>query len=110
MKKTTALFSMLCRIGLLYLVLAFLGAHYAWATNLNEASSAALQRLPGIGPKTATLIVEERDRGGAFTSLDDLSARVRGIGPKKKQALQEAGLFVGDQPVTATKNPQQKSK
>jgi len=110
MKKTFGFFSMFCRVGLLYLLLALLGAYQSWAVNLNEASIATLQNLPGIGPKTAALIVEERERGGAFTSLDDLSARVRGIGPKKKQALQEAGLFVGGQRLTATKDSQKKSK
>jgi|SRR5690625_173020 len=69
----------------------------AAAIDLNQASSVQLQSLPGIGPKTAELIVEERTRAGAFSSLDDLSARVRGIGPKKRQALQEAGLKVQKQ-------------
>src|SRR5690625_1576420 len=64
------------------------------AIDLNQASSAQLQALPGIGPKTARSIIEERNRGGAFTSLDDLSARVRGIGNKRQQALAEAGLRV----------------
>ncbi|HLR82964.1 MAG TPA: DUF655 domain-containing protein [Paenalcaligenes sp.] len=66
------------------------------AMDLNQASQAQLQSLPGIGPKTAETIIEERERGGAFTSLQDLSARVRGIGPKRLEALQEAGLQAQD--------------
>ena len=39
--------------------------------------------------------MQERERAGAFESLDDLAERVRGIGPKKAKALQAAGLTVG---------------
>lgn len=78
------------------------------AVDLNEADGTQLQALPGIGPKTAEMIIHERERGGAFTSLEDLSDRVRGIGPKKLEALQEAGLRVDDKPSAQqlTHNPQ----
>lgn len=64
------------------------------AVDLNKASVQELQALNGIGPKTAAMIVDERTRGGNFSSLSDLSDRVRGIGPKKAAALQAAGLEV----------------
>lgn len=67
---------------------------YAHAIDLNQASEQELQAVSGIGPKTAAMIVNERTRGGNFTSLSDLSDRVRGIGPKKAAALQAAGLKV----------------
>lgn len=67
---------------------------YAHAIDLNQASEQELQAVSGIGPKTAAMIVNERTRGGSFTSLSDLSDRVRGIGPKKAAALQAAGLKV----------------
>lgn len=70
----------------------------ARAVDLNKASAQELQAVSGIGPKTASMIVDERTRGGNFTSLSDLSDRVRGIGPKKAVALQAAGLKVGDTP------------
>ncbi|HLS17720.1 MAG TPA: ComEA family DNA-binding protein [Paenalcaligenes sp.] len=82
--------------GILLLSFLFIYTLPVVAVDLNQASHAELQRLPGIGPKTAETIVEERERGGAFTSLQDLSARVRGIGPKKLEALQEAGLVAQD--------------
>lgn len=50
--------------------------------DLNRATAADLQHLPGIGPKTALLIVEERRRRGGFASLDAL-LDLKGIGPKK---------------------------
>ncbi len=48
--------------------------------DLNTASVAALQTIPGVGPSRATAIVEDRDNNGRFSSIDDL-VRVRGIGP-----------------------------
>lgn len=45
--------------------------------NLNQASPAELETLPGIGPSKAAAIVANRP----YSSIDDL-ARVPGIGPK----------------------------
>lgn len=67
----------------------------AQAVDINQATAAQLEGVRGIGPRTAEIIVRERERGGSFESLDDLSERVRGIGQKKAQALQAAGLTVG---------------
>jgi len=50
------------------------------ALQLNSATAADLERLPGIGPALAQRIVEERERLGGFRSVDDLLG-VRGIGP-----------------------------
>jgi len=50
------------------------------ALQLNSATAAELERLPGIGPALAQRIVDERERLGGFRSVDDLLA-VRGIGP-----------------------------
>lgn len=68
------------------------------AIDLNRASSQELQQLKGIGPKTAERIIEERSRAGPYSSLQDLSDRVKGIGPKRLQGLQAAGLRVGTIP------------
>jgi len=48
--------------------------------DINRANADELDRLPGIGPKTAQAIIEHRTRNGPFGSVDDLLA-VRGIGP-----------------------------
>lgn len=81
------------------LVVALLsGAGGGWADahalDLNQASATALQALKGVGPKTAERIVLERQRGGAYASLDDLADRVKGIGPARMQRLLEQGLQV----------------
>ncbi|HAP26256.1 MAG TPA: DUF655 domain-containing protein, partial [Achromobacter sp.] len=67
----------------------------AHAVDINQATAAQLEGVRGIGPRTAEIIVRERERGGGFESLDDLTERVRGIGQKKAQALQAAGLTIG---------------
>jgi competence ComEA-like helix-hairpin-helix protein len=48
--------------------------------DLNHATSADLERLPGIGTGLAARILSARERLGPFGSVDDLR-RVRGIGP-----------------------------
>jgi comEA protein len=49
--------------------------------NLNTASAADLERLPGIGAKTAALIVEYRQKNGPFKKIEELM-NVRGVGEK----------------------------
>jgi len=49
--------------------------------DLNTASAARLQQIPGIGPVTAQRIVEYRRKHGPFRTPDDLDA-VPGIGAK----------------------------
>ena len=56
--------------------------------DLNQASAAELDGLPGIGPATAAAIVEHREQNGPFASVEDLEA-VRGIGPAKLDALRD---------------------
>jgi len=50
--------------------------------DLNRAQAGDLQLLPGIGPKLAQRIVEERARRGAFVSVSELR-EVSGVGAKK---------------------------
>jgi competence ComEA-like helix-hairpin-helix protein len=53
--------------------------------NINRASLADLQRLPGVGPKIAKRIFEERQKA-PFESVEALR-RVSGIGPKTLERL-----------------------
>lgn len=57
--------------------------------NVNSASAADLEGLPGVGPATAQAIVAHRETNGPFASVDDLE-EVRGIGPAKLDALRDS--------------------
>lgn len=48
--------------------------------DLNSATEALLERLPGIGPARARNIVADRERHGSFSRVADLD-RIPGIGP-----------------------------
>ena len=50
--------------------------------DVNRAGSAQLERLYRVNPRVAGMIVTEREKNGPYLSLDDLSGRVRGIGPR----------------------------
>jgi competence protein ComEA len=49
--------------------------------NINPATSAELQTLPGIGAATAARILEYRQKNGGFKKLEDIM-NIRGIGEK----------------------------
>jgi competence protein ComEA len=56
--------------------------------DLNTASAADLEELPGVGPATAEAIIEHREQHGPFTSVDSL-LDVRGIGDAKLAELRD---------------------
>jgi competence protein ComEA len=49
--------------------------------NLNTATQAQLEALPGLGPKVAQRILEYRQKNGNFKKVEDLM-NVKGIGEK----------------------------
>jgi len=53
----------------------------AGVVNLNTATAADLEGLPGIGAKTAARIVEYRQKNGPFKKVEELM-NVRGVGEK----------------------------
>ena len=49
--------------------------------NLNSATAAQIASLPGIGLKTAELVVQYRTKNGPFKKIEEVM-NVRGIGEK----------------------------
>jgi competence protein ComEA len=54
--------------------------------SLNTATAEQLDTLDGVGPATASKILEYRRQHGGFRSIDDLG-EIPGIGPKRLAAL-----------------------
>lgn len=68
--------------------------------DLNAATPAELERLPGIGPARAAAILAERAKLGGFASVDQLRA-VRGIGEKSLEKLRPHLKLGAARPLTA---------
>jgi competence protein ComEA len=78
---------------------------------LNDASRAELERLDGVGVATATRILEERERGGAFRDWADLAARVPALRGRNLERLKrEPRLTVGGQPATSAPDNRSRSR
>ncbi|MFN2525090.1 MAG: helix-hairpin-helix domain-containing protein [Actinomycetota bacterium] len=54
--------------------------------NLNTADQATLETIPGVGPVTASAILEHRARSGGFSAVEDL-LEVSGIGPATLESI-----------------------
>jgi len=70
-----ALAILLCTAG----APAFAEEKISGVVNVNTASAAELEMLPGVGASRAKAVIEAREAKGGFKSLDDLLA-VKGIG------------------------------
>ena len=62
--------------------------------DLDQATAAEIERLPGVGPALAARIVAYRDSGGPFGGLAALR-RVKGIGPATLERLARLVTFSG---------------
>ena len=56
------------------------------SVDLNRATGAELEQLPGIGPAIAAAIIDLRTARGPFADVEEL-ALVDGIGPAKLEAI-----------------------
>jgi competence ComEA-like helix-hairpin-helix protein len=61
----------------------------------NTATREELDRLPGVGPKTALRWIGVRGSGGPFFALQDLR-RVSGLGPKRLEGIAPHLRFLPD--------------
>lgn len=56
--------------------------------NINKATQAELETIPGIGPSTALKIINYREENGKFTSIEDIK-NVSGIGDAKYENMKD---------------------
>lgn len=67
------------------------------AVDVNNATQAELEALPGVGTALSARVVAEREKG-KFKDWADLIERVRGVGPASAAKLSAAGLTVAQKP------------
>jgi competence protein ComEA len=80
-------------------ILALLPA-VAAALEINTASRAQLEQLPGLGVATTERILQARSER-PFADWNDLAARVAGVRGKRAEQLDRQGLTVNGRPLAA---------
>ena len=107
MQKFPAYFSR----SLLSLIIGlFLTVSQAFALDVNKADLEDLQTVEGVGPVIAKRIIDERRRGGNFSSREDLISRVKGVGDKTAQRITSgSGLRKGTSNTKSAKTNSKKS-
>lgn len=81
---------------LIAILVAFYAALAMAAVDANKATQAELTEIKGIGPATATRILDARKQG-PFKNWDDLIQRVKGIADASASKLSDGGLTVNGQ-------------
>lgn len=81
---------------MLFALLAFLSFSLTAlaGVNLNTATQAEIESLPGIGPVKAAAIVDYRKKNGGFKSVDELE-KVEGIGPATLKSIRKDVSLTG---------------
>lgn len=77
-------------------LLTFSAALAIAAVDVNKANHTELLEVKGIGPATATRIMDARKQG-PFKNWEDLIARVKGIAANSANKLSEGGLTINGQ-------------
>lgn len=87
------------------LIITLLTFYTAWAmaaVDINKASHTDLLEIKGIGPATATRIIDARKQG-PFKSWEDFIQRVKGIAENSATKLSASGVTVNGQAYKSSK-------
>src|SRR4030088_1544587 len=87
-RTTSAILFLLCNLAMTMPALSANKKPPITPVNINSASAAELEQVPGIGPSTAEKILQMRKSYGAFKSVNDLLA-IRGIGKKRLDKMRK---------------------
>lgn len=87
---------MLKKITAFLWTLAWMGLTGAQPLDLNQANEMMLDGLQGVGPTLTRAVLSEREKA-PFKDWDDVTRRVKGIGPNKARHLSEQGVRVQGQ-------------
>lgn len=81
------------KIAGVLLTLGFAGLTWAQQIDLNKASEVELDALKGVGPVLTKELMNERKKA-PFKDWEDVTSRVKGLGPQKASSLSEQGVRV----------------
>ena len=98
-----SLLALLAAVGVLFAAMPLhaADAELTGVVNINTATAAELQLLPGIGEARARAVLALRKRSGGFKSVDEL-AQVKGIGAT---ALDRMRPYVRTEGKTTARKP-----
>ncbi|WP_291937188.1 DUF655 domain-containing protein [Limnohabitans sp.] len=88
------------KIAGVLLTLGFAGLTWAQQIDLNKASEVELDALKGVGPVLTKELMNERKKA-PFKDWEDVTSRVKGLGPQKASSLSEQGVRVQGSAYTA---------
>ena len=81
------------KIAGVLLTIGFAGLTWAQHIDLNKASEVELDALKGVGPVLTKELMGERKKA-PFKDWEDVTNRVKGMGPQKALSLSEQGVRV----------------
>ena len=91
---------MLKKIAGFVWALGFVGLSWAQQIDLNKATEIELDGLKGVGPVLTKAVMAERKKA-PFKDWEDVTSRVKGLGPQKASSLSEQGVRVQGSAYTA---------
>ena len=81
------------KIAGVLLTIGFAGLTWAQQIDLNKASEVELDALKGVGPVLTKELMGERKKA-PFKDWEDVTSRVKGLGPQKASSLSAQGVRV----------------